>query len=174
MPTTFDPVALFVSAVNLLWDCPPSLLKALADTHPDRDIWLESFFEEKHGIQNLDMYKKITLGEYRALRGKGAPQAIPIMYVLTIKTDENLRPLCAKSCIVVLGNHEDRVWKKRDKFAPVLRQDSLCFLTSMVVASRHPLRQGDCINAFCHGILLPDEITIVCPPSGDPDATSDP
>ncbi len=49
-PTTFDPVASFVSAVNLHWDCPPSLLKALADTHPNREIWLESFFEEKRGI----------------------------------------------------------------------------------------------------------------------------
>ena len=85
------------------------------------------------------------------------------MYVLTIKKDENLRPLCAKSCIVVLGNHEDRVWKKSDKFAPVLRQDSLCFLTSMVVASCRPLHQGDCINTFCQGILLPDEITCLPP-----------
>ena len=50
MPTTFDPVASVVSAINLHRDCPPSLLKALADTHPDREIWLESFFEEKHGI----------------------------------------------------------------------------------------------------------------------------
>jgi hypothetical protein len=49
-PTTFNPVASFVSAINLHRDCPPSLLKALADTHPDRDIWLESFFEEKRGI----------------------------------------------------------------------------------------------------------------------------
>ncbi len=37
-PTTFNPVASFVSAVRHHWDCPPSLLKALADTHPDRDI----------------------------------------------------------------------------------------------------------------------------------------
>ncbi len=72
-------MASFVSAVNLHQDFPPSLLKALADTHPDRDIWLESFLEEKCGIQNLDTYKKITLGEYRALREKGAPWAIPPM-----------------------------------------------------------------------------------------------
>jgi hypothetical protein len=53
-PTTFDPVASFVSAVNLHRDCPPSLLKALADTHPDRQIWMDSFLEEKRGIQSLD------------------------------------------------------------------------------------------------------------------------
>jgi hypothetical protein len=172
-PTTFDPVVSFVSAINLHWDCPPSLLKALADTYLNRDIWLESFFEEKRGIQNLDTYKKITLGEYQALQEKGANQAIPTMCVLTIKKDENLRPLCAKSCIVVHGNHEDRVWKNSNKFSPALHPDSLRFLTSMVVASCCPLDQGDCKNAFCQGILPPDKITIVCPPSGNPNATPD-
>jgi hypothetical protein len=33
--------------------------------------------------------------------------------------------------------------------------------------------QGDCKNAFCQGILPPEEITIVRPPSGDPDAAKD-
>jgi hypothetical protein len=149
--STFDPVASFVSAVNLHRDCPPSLLKALADTHPNREIWLESFFEEKCGIQSLDTYTKITLGEYRDLREKGAPRAIPTMCVLTIKKDEQLHPLRAKSRIVVLGNHEDRPWSKSDKFAPVLRQDSLCFLTSMAVASHCPLRQGNCKKRFLPG-----------------------
>jgi hypothetical protein len=107
--TTFDPVASFVSAVNLHRECPPSLLMALADSHPDREVWMASFLEEKRGIHSLDTYKKITLGEYRALRKKGAPRAIPTMCVLTIKKDEQLRPLCAKSRTVVLGNHEDRV-----------------------------------------------------------------
>jgi hypothetical protein len=95
------------------------------------------------------------------------------MCVLTIKKNKNLRPLRAKSRIVVLGNHEDRVWKKSDKFALVLRQDSLRFLTSMAVASRCPLRQGECKNAFCQGILPPDEVTIVGPPSGDLKASPD-
>ncbi len=111
-------MASFVSAVNLHCDCPPSLLKALADTHSNREIWLESFFEEKHGIQSLDTYTKITLGEYHALREKGAPRAIPTMCVLTIKKDEHLRPLRAKSRIVVLGNHEDRPWSKSNNLLP--------------------------------------------------------
>jgi hypothetical protein len=36
--STFDPVAFFVSAVNLHQECPPTLLKALADSYPDREI----------------------------------------------------------------------------------------------------------------------------------------
>ncbi len=43
----------------------------------------------------------------------------------------------------------------------------------MAVASRRPLRQGDCTNAFCQGILPPGEVTIVRPPSGDPEAAPD-
>jgi hypothetical protein len=145
-------------------------LKALADSHPDREVWLASYQEEKQGIESLNTYRKISLGEYRALREKGAPKAIPTMCVLTIKKDENLLPLRAKSRIVVLGNHEDRIWSKSDRFAPVLRQDSLRFLTSLAVEKRRALRQGDCKNAFCQGILPPEETTIVRPPSGDPDA----
>jgi len=127
----FDPIASFVSAVNLYKECPPTLLKALADSHPDREVWLQSYFEEKRGIQSMGTFWKITLGEYRALRKKGAPRAIPTMCVLTIKKDENLLPLRAKSRIVVLGNHEDRVWSKSG--------DSLCFLVSLTVEKRRPL-----------------------------------
>ena len=71
---------------------------------------------------------------------------------------------------MALGNLEERFWSKSDRFAPVLRQDSLRFLTSLAVEKRRALRQGDCKNAFCHGVLPPEEITIVRPPAGDPDA----
>ncbi len=168
--TTFDPVASFVSALNLHKECPPTLLKALADSHPDREIWLQSYADKKGGLESLNTYKKITLGEYCSLREKGAPRAIPTMCVLTIKRDENLLPNSAKSQIVVLGNHEDRVWSKSDKFAPVLQGDSLRFLVSMAVQHCRPLCQGNCKNVFCQGILPPEEVTIVRPPSGDPDA----
>ncbi len=107
--STFHPVASFVSALNLHKECPPTLLKALADSHPDREVLLQSYKKEKSGLESLDTYRKLTLGEYRALRKKGAPCTIPTMCVLTIKRDENLLPQHAKSCIVVLGNHEDRV-----------------------------------------------------------------
>ena len=43
----------------------------------------------------------------------------------------------------------------------------------MAVASCRPLHQGDCKNAFCQGILPLDEVTIVCSPSGDPEAAPD-
>jgi hypothetical protein len=88
---------------------------------------------------------------------------------LTIKKDENLLPLQAKSRIVVLGNHEDHIWSRLDRFAPLLRGVSLHFLISLAVGKRHPLCQGDCKNAFCQGILPPDKITIVRPPAGDPE-----
>jgi hypothetical protein len=117
---TFDPVANIVSAVNLHRDCPSSLMQALADSNPDREVWLQSYYEEKDSIESLGTYQKLSLGEYRALREKGAPRAIPTMCVLTIKKDENLLPVRAKSRIVVLGNHEDRVWSKSDRYAPVL------------------------------------------------------
>ncbi len=40
----------------------------------------------------------------------------------------------------------------------------------MTVAKHHPLCQGNCKNAFCQGVLPDNEITIVRPPSGDPEA----
>ena len=92
------------------------------------------------------------------------------MCVLTVKKDENLMPLRAKSCIVVLGNLEDCCWSKAQNFAPVLRQDLLRFLVSLAVEKRRKLKQGDCKNAFCQSVLPPEETTIICLPSGDPDA----
>ncbi len=87
-----------------------------------------------------------------------------------IKKDDQVLPLWAKSWIVALGNLEERFWSKSNRFAPVLRQDSLRFLTSLAVEKRRALQQGDCKNTFCHGILPPEETTIVCPPAGDPNA----
>ena len=75
-----------------------------------------------------------------------------------------------KARIFVLGNHEDRIWTKSDKYALVLCPDTLRLLVSMAVKCRCTLKQGDCKNAFCQGILPPDKITIVEPPIGDPDA----
>ena len=131
------------------------------------------FREEKSGIESQTTYIKISLAEYRALREKGAPRAIPTMCVLSIKKDKMFNPLRAKSRIVVLGNHEDRVWTKPEKYAPVLRPDSMRLMVSLAVEKRRTLKQGDCKNAFCQGILPDDEITIVKPPISDPDADKD-
>ncbi len=73
-------------------------------------------------------------------------------------------PLRAKSRIVILGNQEDRDWLKSDRFTPVLRFDSLQFLVSLAVQRHRGLKQGNCKNAFCQGILPTKEITIVRPP----------
>ncbi len=67
LPSTFNPVASIVSAINLHRDCPPSLLQALAISHPDRELWLQSYYEEKGGIESIGTFKHLTLGEYRAL-----------------------------------------------------------------------------------------------------------
>jgi hypothetical protein len=92
------------------------------------------------------------------------------MCVMTNEQDKNLLPHHAKSCIVVRGNHEDRVWSKLERFVPVLQDDSLCFLVSMAIQKCCPLCQDDCKNTFCQGILPPEEVTIVRPPSGDPNS----
>ncbi len=139
-----DTSANFVSAASLLRECPRSLLTALAPTHPDRETWLLSFEEEKNGITSQDTYNVTDLAQYRTLRAQ-----IPTMCVLTIKPDEMLRPHRAKARIVVLGHHEDRIWTKSEKYAPVLRPDTLRLLTSMAVERRRTLKQGNCKNAFC-------------------------
>jgi hypothetical protein len=162
-----------VSATTLKQECPCSLLSGLHPSHPNRDTWLESFQEEKSGIQSQDTYDKITLAQYQMLRANSAPCAIPTMCVLSIKKDKMLNPLCAKSRIVILGNLEDRVWSKPEKYAPVLWPDTLHLLVSMAVKRQCTLKQGNCKNAFCQGVLPADEITIVKPPIGGPDAEKD-
>jgi hypothetical protein len=55
-----EPSANFVSAKNLLHPCPPSLLKAFHPSNPDRDIWLQSYNEEKGGYISLRFIKPLT------------------------------------------------------------------------------------------------------------------
>ncbi len=83
-PFVCESTANFVSTANLIWECPRSLLTALADKHPDSDIWMRSFWEEKDSIISMDTYNTITPVQYRALCEKGAPRAIPTMCVLTL------------------------------------------------------------------------------------------
>jgi hypothetical protein len=66
-PVGLDPAANFVSATNLVRECPRSLLTALSDNHPDQKTWLESYFKEKRAIESLDTYKQLTLAEYCSL-----------------------------------------------------------------------------------------------------------
>ena len=92
-PSTVDPVVSIVSVINLHWDCPPSLLQALAMLHPYWEVWLQSYSKEKDGIKSLGTFKCLTLGKYYSLREKGTPMMIPTMCVLTIKKDKQLMPL---------------------------------------------------------------------------------
>ena len=106
--STFDPVANVFSAVNLHKDYPLSLLHALADTNPDSKVWLESYYEGNNSIGSMGTFTILTLGQYHDLCEKGALKSSHNMCVLNIKRDASLLPLCAESCIVVLGDHEDR------------------------------------------------------------------
>ena len=90
------------------------------------------------------------------------------MCVLVIKHDKNGKPDRAKSRIVVLGNYEERVYSKSDRYAPVLKYSSLRLLTSKAVGDRRVLQQADCKNAFCNAILPDNERMAVRPPVGDP------
>jgi len=163
------PSAKFVSAKNLMSPCPPSLIKAIHPSNPDRQIWLDSYQEEKGGLEDLGVYKRISKKAYLALRRSGKiPKAIPSMCVLVVKTDRDGKPNRAKSRIVVLGNHEDWVYSKSKHYAPVLKYDSLRLLTAKAVSNRRVLQQGDCKNAFCNATLPEDETTVIRPPAGDP------
>ena len=81
----------------------------------------------------MDTFKVITLEQYRRLRLDGAPQAIPSMCVLVIKTDEHGKPDRAKSRIVVLGNLEARTWDKHERAAPVMKYSSLRLMVSSAI-----------------------------------------
>jgi hypothetical protein len=135
-----ESMANFVSAANLIWECPRSLLTALADKHPDRNIWMCNFWEEKDSIISMDTYDTITLVQYRALCEKGTPRAIPTMCILTIEPDKMMNPHRAKSCIVILENHKERIWLKSDKYAPILCPDTMHLIVSMAVEQQRTLQ----------------------------------
>ena len=60
--SNFDPVANLVSIVNLVQDATSSLLQALAYSHPDCEVWLQSYYEGKTSIEDMGTIERITLG----------------------------------------------------------------------------------------------------------------
>ena len=84
-----------------------------------------------------------------------------------MKNDKDGKPLRAKSRIVVLGNFEDRLYQKSQRYAPVLKYSSLRLLTAKAVGNKRILQQGDCKNAFCNTTLPDNEVTVIRPPIGD-------
>ena len=76
----------YVSAKQLLSPCPPSLCKDLDSSNPDRQVWMDSYKEEKQGLIDHEVYAKIPRNKYLALRRAGKiPKALPSMYVLVVK-----------------------------------------------------------------------------------------
>ena len=168
------PSANFVSAKNLLSPCPPSLKLALHPSNPDKQVWLDSYKEEKGGLQDLEVFERINKKTYLSLRRKGLiPKALPSMCVLCVKHDKDGKPDRAKSRIVVLGNFEERMYSKSDRYAPVLKYSSLRLLTAKAVGDKRVLQQADCKNAFCNADLPEDEKMAIRPPLGDPGHDND-
>ena len=129
-----------------------------------------AYNEEYDGLRGLEVFTEITTAEYLEYVQKhgNAAQAIPTMNLSTIKPDMEENPTREKSRIVALGNLEKRILSREDRYAPVLSASAAQLLTSMTVGDDRQLKQGDCRNPFCNGILPHDKICIVKPPSGRP------
>ena len=81
-----------------------------------------------------------------------------------MKNDKDGKTLRSKSRIVILGNFEENLYQKSQRYAPVLKYSSLLLLTTKVVGDKHILQQGDCKNAFCNASLPENEVTVFQPP----------
>jgi hypothetical protein len=110
--------AYHVSAKGITHGIPPSFRKSMEMGYPDRRLWMESYVEEVMGLKSQDTYVVISAKGYK--KNHSDIQIIPTMNVQTIKKDEVGEPDRVKSRIVALGNFEDRVWSKSEKYAPVL------------------------------------------------------
>lgn len=86
--------------------------------NPDISIWRDSYREKAEGLKEQNTYITISAKEYH--EKYSSVYIIPSTCIQTVKNDETGAPVRAKSRIVALGNHEERVWEKSEKFAPVL------------------------------------------------------
>ena len=130
---------------------------------------MDSCKEEKLGLIDHEVYKKISKNQYLALRRAGnIPKVIPSMCILVMKNNKYGKPLRAKSRIVDLGNFGDRLYQKSQRYAPFLKYSSLRLLTAKAVGYKRILQQVDCKNAFCNANLPDNEVTVIRPPIGDP------
>ena len=110
--------------------------KGLATTNKNCKIWGDAYDEEYNGLKDLDTFTKISEVEYqRLLKTYGdKAAAIPTMNIFTVKIDKENNPVQDKSRIVVLGNHEKRIWSREDRYAPVLSAASSRLLISISMA----------------------------------------
>jgi hypothetical protein len=141
----------------------------MAQGYADRRLWLESYMEEIQGLRDNDTYTVINGKAYA--NNYSDVQVLPSMNVQTIKKDSEGLPIRVKSRIVALGNFEDTIWDKSDKFAPVLRDESSRLMTTMAIGIGRREKQGDCKNAFIQSRLPANEKIIVRPPKGCPSAS---
>jgi hypothetical protein len=131
----------------------------MRESYMDYQIWLDSYIEEYCVLRDHGTFDVITAKKYKTKYSHIL--VIPTMNVQTIKKDKLELPVCAKSCIVVIGNLEDTIWTNSKVHAPVLRKESGRLLTTIAIHIGKPQKQGDCKNAFCHPVLLDDETVIV-------------
>ena len=69
---------------------PPSLLQARNPSSKDRQVWLDSYHEEKGGLQQMNVFERINKKQYLALRRSGKiPKALPSMCVLVVKPNKD-------------------------------------------------------------------------------------
>jgi hypothetical protein len=144
---------------------PGSVVKALHKNNLDKDIWAASYKEEYDGLISNHTFDIIPEEEYQKLKCNHGVHAISSMCTFVVKHTNGV-PARAKSCIMVLGNLEQRSWTKADCFTPVISIPMIWFLTALAVQNGRTLKQADCKFAFIQASWPPDEHTIVKPPIG--------
>jgi hypothetical protein len=110
--------AYHVSAKGMSEGIPRSFHHSMSKECLDRKIWIESYLEEVEGLKEQDTYIVINDKEHRT--NYPDVQVIPSMSVRTVKQDDRGDPVRAKTQVVALGNFEETVWEKSEKYAPVL------------------------------------------------------
>ena len=131
----------YVSDKKLLSPCSPYLFKYPNHYNPDRQVWLDSYKNEEHGLIYHEVYEKTSKIQYLALKREGkTPKATPSMCVLIVKNNKYGKPLCAKSCIVVLGNFKDQLYQRSQRYALFLKYSSLHLLTAKSVGDKRILQ----------------------------------
>jgi hypothetical protein len=115
-----------------------SVVKALHQNNPDRDIWAASYKEEYDGFMSNHTFDIISEEEYQRLKRAHGVCAIPSMCTFVVK-HTNMLPTGGLSHIVVLGNLEQRSWTKADCFSPVISIPMIHFLTALAVQNARTL-----------------------------------
>ena len=126
-------LARHVSMVNCQMECPVSLHLAMQSSHPNKHTWLASYKEEYDGLVKQDTFDIIDEETYRHIHHTTGKLAIPSMGILSVKKDASGNPLCAKSHIIMMGNHNPMEWSKSECYAPVVALPMVQMLTALAV-----------------------------------------